>query len=138
MKNIMKFLSRSAVALTVAAMLPSCSMDDPFGPQGEGNLTITTEINGDVVKTRAIGADELAQLREKCVVYIENNKGVIRKYKGVDNIPEQIKLQTGSYVAEAWSGDSVSASFSAKFYRGYQPFEISDGQNTLTDRKSVV
>lgn len=138
MKNIMKFLSRSAVALTVAAMLPSCSMDDPFGPQGEGNLTITTEINGDVVKTRAIGADELAQLREKCVVYIENNKGVIRKYKGVDNIPEQIKLQTGSYVAEAWSGDSVSASFSAKFYRGYQPFEISDGQNSLTLKCNIA
>lgn len=138
MNSFIKLLSRSAVALTVAAILPSCSMDDPFGPAGEGNLTITTEINGDVIKTRAIGADELAVLREKCVVYIENSKGIIRRYRGLDNIPEQIKLQTGSYVAEAWSGDSVSASFDSKFYRGYQKFDINAGQNSLTLRCNIA
>lgn len=138
MNSFIKLLSRSAVALTVAAILPSCSMDDPFGEAGEGNLTITTEINGDVIKTRAIGADELAVLREKCVVYIENSKGIIRRYRGLDNIPENIKLQTGSYVAEAWSGDSVSASFDSKFYRGYQKFDINTGQNALTLRCNIA
>lgn len=138
MNSFIKLLSRSAVALTVAAILPSCSMDDPFGEGGEGNLTITTEINGDVIKTRAIGADELAVLREKCVVYIENSKGIIRRYRGLDNIPENIKLQTGSYVAEAWSGDSVSASFDSKFYRGYQKFDINAGQNSLTLRCNIA
>lgn len=138
MNSFIKLLSRSAVALTVAAILPSCSMDDPFGEAGEGNLTITTEINGDVIKTRAIGADELAVLREKCVVYIENSKGIIRRYRGLDNIPENIKLQTGSYVAEAWSGDSVSASFDSKFYRGYHKFDINTGQNALTLRCNIA
>ena len=66
------------------------------------------------------------------MVYIENSKGVIRKYKGIDNIPAEIRLRVGSYVAEAWSGDSVSASFDSKFYRGYQAFEMNEGANSLT------
>lgn len=137
-KTFFKILSRSAVALTIAAILPSCSMDDPFGDAGEGDLTITTEINGDVIKTRAIAADEMAALREKCIVYIESSRGVVRKYKGVDNIPEQIRLKTGSYVCNAWSGDSVSASFSAKFYRGQEKFDMSEGQNSLTVRCNIA
>lgn len=122
----------------MAAILPSCAMEDPFGDAGEGDLTITTEINGDVIKTRAIPADELASLREKCIVYIESSRGVVRKYKGVDNIPEQIRLKTGSYVCNAWSGDSVSASFSAKFYRGQEKFEMTPGQNSLTVRCNIA
>lgn len=138
MKRINKFLTRSAVAFTLAAMLPSCAMDDPFGDVGEGDLTLTTEINGDVIKTRALSGEELATLREKCIVYIESSRGVVRKYKGVDNIPEQIRLKTGSYVCNAWSGDSVSASFSAKFYRGQQKFEMAEGQNSLTVRCNIA
>lgn len=139
MKRINKFLTRSAVALTVAAILPSCAMEAPFADGGEGNLTITTDIKGDVTKhTRAIGADELSALREKCVVYIENSKGVIRKYKGLDNIPESIRLRTGEYVAEAWSGDSVSASFDKKFYRGWEKFEVTEGENSLTLKCNIA
>lgn len=133
MKRIFSKLICSAVAVTTAALLPSCAMEAPFADGAEGNLTLSTEIRGDVtVHTRAVEGDRLSELREKCVVYIENSKGVIRKYKGIDNIPEQIRLRTGSYVAEAWSGDSVSASFSAKFYRGYQKFDINEGNNSLT------
>lgn len=132
MNKLFKLLSFSAVAMS-AAMLPSCSLEEPFKTGGEGSLTILTEINGDVIKTRAaIGEEELAILRENCIIYIENNKGVIRKFKGVDNIPQEIRLQTGSYIAEAWSGDSVSASFTQKFYRGYETFEIKEGNQSLT------
>lgn len=117
----------------------ACSMEEPFGAGGEGTLTLNTEIRGNVVRTRAIAADELTALRNKCVVYIENEKGLIRKYKGLDNIPaEGIKLRTGSYVAEAWSGDSVSASFSSKFYRGWQQFEMQEGANSLTLRCNIA
>ena len=138
MKTIFKYLSCSAVVLAAASLLPSCSMEEPFAADGEGSLTITTEINGDVIKTRTIEADELATLRENCVVYIENNRGVVRKFKGLDNIPESIKLQTGAYVAEAWSGDSVSASFDAKFYRGKQEFVMAEGQNSLTLKCNIA
>lgn len=136
-----KFLSGSAVALSVvasASILSSCSMDSPFGDASEGSLTIVTEINGDVKRTRALDSDELSTLREKCVVYIENNKGIIRRYRGVDNIPENISLQTGAYVAEAWSGDSVSASFDKKFYRAYQKFNVEKGSNALTLKCNIA
>lgn len=138
MKKFFKFVSGSALVLTLVAGAQSCSMEEPFGASGEGNLTLSTEIRSDVRKTRAIDDETLATLREKCVVYIENSKGVIRKFKGVDNIPENIRLNVGSYVAEAWSGDSVSASFSAKFYRGWQRFEMQEGNNCLTLRCNIA
>lgn len=138
MKKFVKFVSGSALVLTLAAGMQSCSLEAPFDANGEGTLTIATDIRSDVKKTRAIDDETLAALREKCVVYIENSKGVIRKYKGVDNIPQDIRLRVGSYVAEAWSGDSVSASFSAKFYRGWQQFEMQEGNNSLTLRCNIA
>lgn len=133
--NYMKGL---AVALTLGGVFASCTMDEPFKNNAEGTLTLTTEIRGNVIKTRAIGSDEMASLREKCVVYIENDKGVVRKYKGLDNIPEQITLRAGSYVAEAWSGDSVSASFDSKFYRGKENFTIQEGTQALTLKCNIA
>lgn len=127
-----------ALAFAALALFPSCAMDDPFAEGGEGTLSLTADIRGDVKKTRAVAEDELASLREKCVVYIENDKGLIRKFKGLDNLPAQITLRTGSYVAEAWSGDSVSASFSQKFYRGWQRFDINEGANSLTLRCNIA
>jgi len=126
------------ISLFLSGILAGCSMEEPFKAGGEGTLSLTTDIRGNVVKTRAIAADELTALRNKCVVYIENNQGVIRKYKGLDNIPSEIKLRTGSYVAEAWSGDSVSASFDSKFYRGWQRFEMQEGANSLTLRCNIA
>jgi len=110
-------MTRSAVALAVAALLPSCAMEAPFADGGDGTLSISTEIKGDVVKnTRAIDSDEMAALRENFVIWICNSKGVVKRFKGVDNIPESFSLKVGSYVADAWAGDSVSASFDKKFY----------------------
>lgn len=135
MKSIYKIFFGTCLAIS----LQSCISEEPFAAGGEGTLTLNTEIRGNVVRTRAIAADELTALRNKCVVYIENEKGLIRKYKGLDNIPaEGIKLRTGSYVAEAWSGDSVSASFSSKFYRGYQKFDMNEGANSLTLRCNIA
>ncbi|MDE7401787.1 MAG: PCMD domain-containing protein [Muribaculaceae bacterium] len=132
MKKFIRCISGATAMIVVAALLPACSLEAPFDAAGEGTLTLNTDIRGDVVKTRAIGAEDLASLRENCVVYIENSKGLIQKFKGLDNIPAEIRLRTGDYVAEAWSGDSVSASFSSKFYRGYRKFQIAEGNNSLT------
>ncbi len=126
-------MTRSAVALAVAALLPSCAMEAPFADGGDGTLSISTEIKGDVVKnTRAIDSDEMSALRENFVIWICNSKGVVKRFKGVDNIPESFSLKVGSYVADAWAGDSVSASFDKKFYRAVQDFEISKGSNALS------
>lgn len=138
MKSIKSIIYGSVAVMTLSMGLQSCSLEAPFDATGEGTLNLVTDIRGDVKKTRAIDDETLAALREKCVVYIENTKGIVRKYKGLDNIPADIKLKTGSYVAEAWSGDSVSASFSAKFYRGYQRFDMQEGNNSLTLRCNIA
>lgn len=128
----MKWIKEKAFMAMVCGaglMMGGCSLDAPFGDGGEGSLSITTEMNGDVTPTRAVPADN-DYLRQNCMVYIENARGVMRKYKGVDNIPQSINLKVGNYVCNAWAGDSLPASYTAKFYRGQQNFEITTGQNT--------
>ncbi|MDE6340338.1 MAG: PCMD domain-containing protein [Muribaculaceae bacterium] len=117
----------SGVAL--GSGLQSCVSEDPFDNGSEGMLNIRTEIKSEI-KTRAENLTDNRSLRDKCVVYIESNKGVVRKFIGLDNVPlTPISLKQGHYVAEAWTGDSVSASFDAKFYRGKEEFEIQPGDN---------
>ncbi len=124
MKKSLYILGAGLMTLTLAA----CSADT-FDIDGEGTAMISATFNSDVkVVSRSMTADELAA---SCIVWIDNDKGVIRKYKGIDNIPaEGIVLNSGSYLAEAWAGDSVSASFDAKYYKGSQDFVITDGQKT--------
>lgn len=128
--NISKFnIFLSAAALLFGgAALSGCVADDPFsGPDGEGELRMRMVINSDI--TRAdMDTDTEMELRSNCVVYISDPaKGLLHKFKGLENLPESLPMKSGSYVAEAWTGDSVSASFDKKFFRGYQPFEITTG-----------
>lgn len=138
MNCLKKYFRNGLLAVPLSMMLGSCAMESPFADSAEGSLTLTTQIRSDIKETRGVPDSEMATLREKCVVYIENAKGVIRKFKGLDNVPESIRLRTGSYLAEAWSGDSVSASFDSKFYRGYQKFEMTEGNNALTLRCNIA
>lgn len=134
MNIVVKYIILPGAVLGASALLQSCAMESPFANRGEGSLSINTEINGETLRTRADNnlnnPDYMNVLQEKCVVFIENQRGVMRKYKGVSNIPSSIRLSTGNYVCNAWTGDSVSASFDSKFYRGQQSFEIVENQNT--------
>lgn len=142
MKTIVKYIILPGVVLGATALLPSCAMDAPFGEGGEGSLSINTEINGETKQTRAENnldnAEYVQSLRDKCVVFIENSRGVMRKYKGLSTIPASIKLSTGQYVCNAWTGDSVAASFDSKFYRGQQPFEIIENESTSVSMKCNI
>lgn len=138
MNNIVKYIGFAAVGL-MTAVTSSCNMDTPFDgvEQGMGALHLATDIKGQTVTRAEIPADEMKSLRENAIVYIERKNGdrhdVIRKYFGLDNIPADIALNKGNtYLAEGWTGDSVSASFDAKFYRGKTE------NFTLDDRTTVV
>ncbi|MBD5270065.1 MAG: DUF4493 domain-containing protein [Bacteroides sp.] len=131
--NISKFnISLCAGALLLGGMaLSGCVADEPFGSAGEGTLRMKMVINSDITRAE-FDDDTEAALRSNCVVYISDPaKGLLHKYKGLENLPESINMKNGSYVAEAWTGDSVTASFDKKFFRGYQPFEISGGVNQV-------
>ncbi len=115
------------MAILVSAMLPSCASDDFMMSEGEGQLKFKMVVNSDV--TRAEGDEQ--SLAEKCMIYISSNKGLLYKFKGLENVPSDLYLKCGSYVAEAWTGDSVSASFDKKFYKAYQPVNIERGINNV-------
>lgn len=115
------------VAMLASIILPACSSDDMLTTDGDGKLKLKMVVNSEV--TRA-ASDELS-LAEKCCIYISGPKGLLYKFKGMENVPADLYLKCGSYVAEAWTGDSVSASFDKKFYRAYQPVEIVRGVNNV-------
>lgn len=116
-----------ATALLGGAVLTSCVSDEPFG-DGQGELKMKMVVNSTLTRS----GDQLSDqsLADKCVVYVSDTKGLLYKYQGVDNLPNSLFLKSGHYTAEAWTGDSVPASFDKKFYRAYQPFEINTGETT--------
>lgn len=70
-----------------------------------------------------MASDELAA---KTLIWISNSKGLVRKFDGVGQVPaEGIWLNSDNYIAEAWTGDSVSASFDKKYFKAREPFTIS-------------
>ena len=119
MKNLKKYLCGLLGMAAMASVVTSCIGEEPFGA-GEGRLKLKMVLNSTI--TRADGED--ASLADNCIIYLSNEKGLIYKYQGMDEIPDDLYLKTGHYVAEAWAGDSVSASWESKFYSAYVPFDI--------------
>ncbi len=103
---------------------------DVEGADGEGRVFLRPVLNSEVkVESRAILSDD--ELAENAIIWISSKKGVVRKYTGVQNVPQEgISLVSGSYVAEVWAGDSVPASFDNRYYKGYQPFDVKAGGTT--------
>lgn len=126
MKTFNSFSILALAALSFGIAAQSCS-DELIPDAGDGVLKMRMVVNSEV--TRAQVDD--AELAEKCVIYISNSKGLIHKFKGLENVPSDLWLKSGNYVAEAWTGDSVSASFDKKFYRAYEPFTIHQGVNSV-------
>lgn len=116
----------SGATLATGLLLSSCTADEPFG-EGEGVLKMKMVVNSTLTRAEDDNQQELA---DKCVVYISGSQGLLYKFQGLDDVPSDIYLKSGGYVAEAWTGDSVSADFEKKFYRAYEPFTISKGSVT--------
>lgn len=135
MKQNIKSLGLLAVAAS-SMMLAGCSADDLFGPRdGEGTLSLTASIGNDVKVVSRADADQLrADYGESLLLWITKpGEGPVRQYNGIDNVPaDPVTLHAGSYVAEAWAGDSVAASFDKKYFKGYTPFEITNGNSTAS------
>ena len=127
MKKYISNILNGVVGSAVFISLWGCAAENPFESDGEGTVHLNTVVNS--ITTRA---DEEASdpLSDNCVVYISNEKGLIYKEKGLKNVKETFSLKVGKYVAEAWTGDSVSASFDKKFYRGYEPFTVTKGSTS--------
>ncbi len=133
MKILNKIISASAVMLAILSQ--GCVSETPFREGSEGTLRFSAELRGDVTKvvTRAVDYDR-ESLEQNLVVYIQKeNVGVVRKFIGLESLQgTSVALQTGHYVVEGWTGDSVSASFDKKFYYCYQPIDVKEGSNSIS------
>ena len=79
-----------ATMLTLAA---ACA-EEKFDGFGSGKVALSATLNSDMeVESRA----SEQELRDGCEIWISSEKGLVRKYKGVDNIPASVDLVTGSY-----------------------------------------
>ncbi len=128
MKKYISYLLTGVVGGAMAVSFWSCASENPFDNEGSGVIQLRTVVNN--ITTRATEYSQ-EDLEKNCVVYIsDKNKtenALVYKKQGLQNVDSQITLKSGSYVAEAWTGDSVPVSFDKKFYRGYQDFEVEKG-----------
>ena len=124
-----KYLKIGFGVIAGLSLLSSCVDENPFNNDGTALVKMDVTLNTRITRTQ-IQDDELKALQDKCVIYISEVKdkdggGLLHKWIGIQNIPEDgIFLKYGNYVAEAWSGDSVSASFNSKFYKGVTYFSF--------------
>lgn len=132
MKRLISNILTGVVGVASATCLWSCSDESPFDADGVGTVHLRTVVNSITTRAEddADAADRDEYLRRNCVVYISGDEGLVYKEKGLDNVSPAIPLKTGHYVAEAWSGDSVTASFDKMFFRGYQPFDVTKGSES--------
>lgn len=136
------------IAVAGVLALWACS-DNNSDMMRDGNLYIAPSYIGDVVineiESRAgDDADEPIytytdeSLRNSTILWISNGEGVVRKFNGLSTFPTGgERLVGGLYLAEAWAGDSVSASWTARYYKTDQYFEI-NGDATLNLNMSLA
>lgn len=129
MKRIHKHLSYLLPTITAGMGLMSCMSEEPFSNDSEGTALVKMNLSLNSTVTRAIGAEESSGLYNNCVVYISNGEGLLHKWQGLNQIPSNgVYLKFGDYLAEAWAGDSVPASFDKRFFKGETPFKVSSSQ----------
>lgn len=126
MKKIVSIFGLGAV---IALGLGSCSNEDIL-PTGEGRVLIDAKVNSDVkVASRADLTATQEELAADCRMWISNSKGLVRRWQGLENIPQGgITLLSDHYVAEAWTGDSVSAAWDKRWFKGRQEFDVKAGE----------
>lgn len=131
----MKAYKYYIAAIAAALSLGACT--DEYGDVcGEGKVMINTTVSTDVPLARASRADQAdlrAELGESLQLWISNSKGVVRQYTGIDNLPTEVKLLSGSYVAEAWAGESVPASWDKRWFTGKANFDVQPGVTGTVD-----
>lgn len=134
--NSILLAALALTGLTAATLATGCS-DEREVLGGQGTLAISASIGSDVrVVSRAATEQELS---DKAIIWISNSKGAVRKYTGLNSVPAGgIRLTSGSYVAEGWTGDSVSASFDSKWFKGREEFQIRHDEVTRVELKCRI
>ena len=108
-------------------LLNGCTETERLDGEGILRMKVNVDSSIKVVTSRTVTDDEQAELEKNCEVRLYNGKGLIRYYKGLSEVPEELQLKSGAYNVKVTAGDSVSASFDKTYYKGMAPFEHSSG-----------
>lgn len=119
-------------------LLIGCTETERLGGEGTLRMKVSVDPYVKVVPTRALTGDEQAALENNCEIRIYSGKGLIRYYKGLSQMPEELQLTTGEYSVQVTAGDSVPASFEKSYYKGAKAFEITTGNVTNQEVKCKI
>lgn len=133
-----KLIYNIALVGLLAGGLTSCQ-SDKLG-EGQGKVTFTLSLDDDVKLYSRAAAENSEELAKNCTIYVYNSaETLVRKYHGIDEVPAEIWLVSDNYRAEAWAGKKTAASFTDKYYRGVQPFTVSnEGTQTVAINCTVA
>lgn len=119
--------------LTSLFFVGGCTETEHFGGEGTLRMKVKVDPYVDVAKTRSLTEVEQAELENNCEIRIYSGKGLVRYYKGLSQMPEELQLVSGGYNVRVNAGDSVPASFDKSYYKGVAPFEITKGNITTQE-----
>ena len=119
-------------------LLNGCTETERLDGEGILRMKVNVDSSIKVVTSRTVTDDEQAELEKNCEVRLYNGKGLIRYYKGLSEVPEELQLKSGSYNVKVTAGDSVPASFDKTYYKGMVPFEITNGTVTEQNVKCSI
>lgn len=125
MKKIKSFIS---VLCCIIFTLSSCKNDVVLS-ETEGSLKLSVGVSDKVeVVSRTLSGEDQSILEQNCKIRIYNEKALVRKYQGLENVPSEIALLSGDYSVRVTAGDSVAASFEKRFFEGKKDFSIVKGE----------
>lgn len=119
-------------------LLNGCTETERLDGEGILRMKVNVDSSIKVVTSRTVTDDEQAELEKNCEVRLYNGKGLIRYYKGLSEVPEELHLKSGAYNVKVTAGDSVPASFDKTYYKGMVPFEITNGTVTEQNVKCSI
>lgn len=137
----MKKIIYALLLLTAGAVAPSCSTDETEVGGGTGYLkmNISTTRSGAADQTSDTSASEAYDPMEHLVVRIYNAEdGLIRKYASRDLIPSELELLAGEYRVAVEAGEEVAASFTQRFYKGENRFNVTAGNITPVEVRCTI
>lgn len=129
-KNIFALIATCAALLSLTALTSCNTKQSTIDPNGEGSISISKIVVDATVSTAKSQTTATSATLDDINLRIENTKAeILRSWDNLADVPDVIKVVSGSYKMVAWSGDaSLLPSFEHLYYEGVHKFAITAGE----------
>ncbi|MGL4993864.1 MAG: DUF4493 domain-containing protein [Bacteroidales bacterium] len=128
----MKRLYSIPLAMLMLAMGIVGCQESSNSLSGEGSLRLKVALKSDIESIPTKSTSENS-LEESCEIKIYSSEGLIRKYSGLEAMPQELQLTSGEYSAQVTAGQAQAASFTSRYFKGETPFEIEASKSTQVE-----